>query len=145
LGSRTLICRLPFFFPTRAAEKTENDLPFHPFFFPILKKKNTKRQRHTQKKGLFFFNLILSISLLSLSVLRLLITNEQGKKKKKLLNAPSFFSLLHRRLDQQASDGVGVDVGGGAPVLEVALLRELDREGDADRRAAVGDARPKRG
>ena len=48
--------------------------------------------------------------------------------------------VLEGVLEQQARHHVGVDVGGGAAVLEVAVALELDGQRDADRRAAVGNA-----
>ena len=143
--------RITFFpFLLCFVSKKKNSTPgetrsvLHPTpILPHSPQKNTKRAvaAHTKKKrelSLFLFDHpSLSFFSLSLSLSLFWVT--------KKVQQPFFLSsdLLHRRLDQQARDGVGVDVGGRAPVLEVALVGELDGERDADRRAAVGDARPR--
>ena len=53
------------------------------------------------------------------------------------VDAGSHRSSLERVLEQQAGDDVGVDVGGGAAVLQVAVALEHDGQRDADRGAAV--------
>jgi len=124
------------------ARRNKERSPSNTHSSPFSQKKHEKGSSGTHKKkrgnSLFLFDHpSLSFFSLSLSLSLFWVT--------KKVQQPFFLSsdLLHRRLDQQARDGVGVDVGGRAPVLEVALVGELDGERDADRRAAVGDARPR--
>lgn len=47
--------------------------------------------------------------------------------------------VLDAGLDQQAGNGVGVNVGSGAAVLQVAIALQHDGQGNADGRATVSN------